>query len=102
MGESTQLCVRTELSVERGAIANHDFKGRFVCIVGCFRPFSTSFQSYHPVSSHTRDPWVNHPSCAIDLPEHVVAEEAIARYALKCRFVCMVGDLILEAKLLHD
>ena len=41
VGESTQLCDRTEHSVERGAIANHDFKGRFVCIVGCFTPFST-------------------------------------------------------------
>ena len=67
MGDSTQLLNSTEHTVRKGAIARPAFRGRFVCIVGCFRPFSTSFQSYHPVSSHTCDPWVNHPSHAIDL-----------------------------------
>ena len=67
LGDSTQLLNSTEHTVTTGAIARPAFRGRSVCIVGCFRPFSTSFQSYQPVSSHTRDPWVNHPSYVIDL-----------------------------------
>ena len=66
-GDSTQLLNSTEHTVTKGAIARPAFRGRFVCIVGCFMPISTSFKSYHPVSSHTRDPWVNQPSYAIDL-----------------------------------
>ena len=57
----------TEHTVTKGAIARPAFRGRFVGICGCFRPFSTSFQSYHPVSSHTRDPRANQSSYAIDL-----------------------------------
>ena len=143
LGESTQLCVRTENSVGRVAIANHDFKGRFVCIVGCFTPVSTSYMSNHPHCSHTHASWVIQSSYSIVLntlwhreqllallsevvlfvllgvlgrfqhhsshttpsvhthswslgestrlcnrPEHNVAREAIARHALKWRFVC--------------
>ena len=40
LGESTQLCVwMTENSVERGASANHDFKGRFFVLLGVSRRF---------------------------------------------------------------
>ena len=67
VGDSTQLLNGTEHTVTKGAIARSALRGRFVCTVGCFRPFSRSFQSYHPVSSHTRDPWVNQPSYAIEL-----------------------------------
>ena len=45
LDESTQLRNRTKNSVEREAIALHPFKGRFVCIVGGFRPFTTAFMS---------------------------------------------------------
>ena len=67
LGDSTQLLNSTEHTVTKGAIARPAFRGRFICIVGCFRPFSTSFQSHQPVRSHTRDPWMNNPSYAIDL-----------------------------------
>ena len=67
LGDSTQLCVRTEHSVERGAIANHDFKGRFVCIVGCFTQFSTSYMSNHTHCSHAHASWVIQPSYSIVL-----------------------------------
>ena len=67
MGESTQLRVRTEHSVERRAIANHDFKGRYYCVVGVYRPFSTAFMSNHPRSSQTHGTWVNQPSYVLGL-----------------------------------
>ena len=67
LGDSTQLCVRTEHSVERGAIANYDLKGRSVCIVGRFTPFSTSYMSNHTHCSHTHASWVIQPSYSIVL-----------------------------------
>ena len=36
-------------------------------LFGVLGRVSTSFKSYHPVSSRTRDPWVNQPCYAIDL-----------------------------------
>ena len=52
--DSTQLGNRTENSVARGGIAHHHvFKGRFDCVVGCFRPFSTAFMLNTPHCSHT-------------------------------------------------
>ena len=65
--DSTQLGNRTENSVERGVIAHHVFKGRFDCVVGCFRPFSTAFMLNTPHCSHTHASWVNQPIYAIGL-----------------------------------
>ena len=64
-GDSTQLGNRTENSVVRGAFGYHVFKGRFDCVVGCFRPFSTTFMLNTPHCSHTHASWVNQPIYAI-------------------------------------
>ena len=66
-GDSTQLGNRTENSVVKGAIAYRVFKGRFDCVVGCFRPFSTAFMLNTPHCSHTHASWVNQPIYAIRL-----------------------------------
>ena len=65
--DSTQLGNRTENSVVRAAIAHHVFKGRFDCVVGCFRPFSTAFMLNTPHCSDTRASWVNQSIYAIRL-----------------------------------
>ena len=64
-GSSTRLGNRTEKSVVRGAIARHVFKGRFDCVGGCFRPFSTASMLNTPHCSHTHASWVNQPVYAI-------------------------------------
>ena len=62
LGYSTQLVNRTENSVVRVAIAHHVYKGRFDCVVGFFRPFTTAFMLNNPHCSNTHASWVNQPS----------------------------------------
>ena len=67
LGDSTQLGNRTANSVVKGAIAHRVFKGRFDCVVGCFRPFSTAFMLNTPHGSQTHGTWENQPSYALGL-----------------------------------
>ena len=67
LGDSTQLLNSTEHTVTKGAIARPAFRGRLVCIVGCFRPFSTSYMSNHAHWSHTHASWAIQPSYSIVL-----------------------------------
>ena len=66
-GYSIQLLNSTEHTVTKGAIARPAFRGRFVGIVGCFRPFSTAFMFNNSHSSQTHGTWENQPSYALGL-----------------------------------
>ena len=83
LGDSTQLGNRTENSVVRAAIAYHVFKGRFDCVVGCFRPFSTAFMLNTPHCSHTHThaSWVNQPIYAIRLNTVWYKEPLLTRFS---------------------
>ena len=72
------------------AIAHHVFKGRFACIVGVFRPFSTAFMSNHPDSSQTHGTWVNQPSYALGL-KSVWKEEPLLIIFSKVNVIALLG-----------
>ena len=78
--------------MERGAIANHDFKGRFVCIVGCFTPFATSYMSNHTHCSHTHASWVIQRSYALGL-KTVWKEAPLIIMILKVVLFVLLGVL---------
>ena len=92
LGESSQLCNRTENSVVRRAIAHHVFRGQCDCIVGVYRPFSTAFMSNHPHSSQTPGTWVNQPSYAVGL-KTVWKEEPLLIMISKVVLFVLLGVL---------
>ena len=92
LSDSTQLGNMTENSVVRRAIANHVFKGRFDCVVGCSTPFSTSYMSNRTHCSYTHASWVIQPSYALGL-KTVWKEEPLLIMISKVVLFVLLGVL---------